>query len=629
MPSDDGLLMYDKHRNWFSVFTKQDGLPSDEFNSLSAYRSESGHLYLGGISGLVSFHPDSIQDQNTAPPPLQLLSLLLKNNDNGRQENLTHEAVFGGNELFVSSETDEIEIHFCSPAFLGEHIRYYWRFQTNDTIWHELSEPVFSLYRLPFGCHTLQLAAVLSGNVTPQMISVEFQLRVEAPVYLRASFIASVLVLFFILTALYIRFRQLQLRQHNRQLAQEVAEKTAQLQQERDVIARQAEVLRQLDSEKSRFFQDLSHEIRNPLSLIVGPAGDMLKDESLSEKQKDRLQRIRRNAQKILQLIEELLELTKLEAGVVPIDLQPLEPAALVERICQDFEAIARQKGIEWRLEQNLPAAAVRSDKRKLEKILTNLLQNALKFTPVGGRITVDTTYTDQGELLLTVRDTGTGIAPENHERIFDRYYQAPNGRRAEGFGIGLSICRSYARLMGGDVGVSSELGRGAAFCVRIPCAPAAVQPPSPAPSAALPGAPPDSMAGSAAPCILLVEDEAEVRTYVAGLLSPVYNILEAEEGEQAAGLIRAHKVDLVISDIAMPGLDGLEFLAKLHRETGVTERIPFMFLTGSTAREEMLKARQLGAAAYLTKPVEEQELLDTVRRILEQAHKEPGNGMY
>ncbi len=625
IPSDGGLLVYDIARGRFQLLTQENGLPGSEFNWLSAYRSESGHLYLGGVSGLVSFHPDSISIPELSVHPLQLLRMVIKDDQSRTpNRNLTWEALFSGKAVPVPAGAKQIEIGFCVPAFSRECLQYGWRIPVLDSAWHTLAEPNFTIFNLPYGNYDLELAAVtMASRRMHPATTLRIPIEVARPYYLQYWFLGVMTALLLGLIGLAFRIRQYRLRRHNQRLAQEVAAQTVQLKQERDTIARQADDLKRLDAEKMRFFQDLSHEIRNPLTLILGPTGDMLKSEDLPPRQADRLKRIRRNAQKIQQIVDEVHELTKLETGIVALDEHPVALAPFLERIFGDFEGEAWQKQVVFRLEHSLPETGmVRLDARKFEKILNNIIQNALKFTPGGGRVTVSAGRDAVGILTVDVRDTGIGIAPEYQERIFERYWQVPASERrlpSGGFGIGLAMCRSYAQLMNGHITVESTLGRGTLMRVVLPCPEAlpeaVVQGPAPAPGAA--------PAGNAR--ILLVDDDAEILDYIAGILSAHYEVFKAGSGEAALAWLAQHPADLVISDLVMPGLSGLQMLAMLRRG-GPHAAVPFILLTGHGRQEDMLEAQRLDCSAYLTKPADEKALLEAARMALQHSRREHGS---
>jgi signal transduction histidine kinase len=247
--------------------------------------------------------------------------------------------------------------------------------------------------------------------------------------------------------------------------------KTRQAQQERNQLVGRLETLQRLQEGNVRAFQNISHDLRSPLSFIIGPTGDLLRAPHFTETQKNQLQRILRNAQKINRLVDDILEISQLSANGTPLKIQPIEAASCLSAICTDYETEAEKNKIAFQLEQRLPdSLVVHTDGEKLERILDNLLQNALKFTPEGGNITLEMDTTPDAALMLTVRDTGIGIAPEYLDLIFEPYFRAPASKQTKGLGIGLAASRAYARALGGDIIAESTQNQGTTFQVRIPC---------------------------------------------------------------------------------------------------------------------------------------------------------------
>jgi signal transduction histidine kinase/CheY-like chemotaxis protein len=619
IPSQNGLLCFDKKKFALRTFTATDGLSGNEFNQLSHYQDHSGRLYLGGISGLTSFQPGSLAELPDQGLNIQLSGLYLKNNASSDPPiNLTSAFLFGNKTLLIPYSTAEFEINYCVPAFTGEKIEYRWRIPEIDSSWHHLTEPKFSIFNLPFGAYTLELGAYIPGNSFSQIASLNLPIQVDKPYYLKAWFLALATVYLLVLMLLIFRWRQRQLRRHNHQLAAEMAQKTVQLKQERDVIAQQKETLQKLYEEKNYFFQELSHEFRNPLSLIIGPTNDLLKQEAMPARFLPRLEQVRRNAQKILKLINELLELSKLEAGVVPINQTQLPLAVLIERICQDFESSAVQKQIALQLTQSFPDdLVVITDGRKLEKILINLIQNALKYTPSGGSVHVKAQWISQGILDVWISDTGIGITPEHLDRVFERYYQVPIGRTQiskGGFGIGLSLCRHYATLLGGNISVYSQPGLGTDMHVTIPCKEGADHT---LPEKKQLFATAQTPAQHPQKRLLLVDDQAEMLEYIADLLSPTYQIIKASSGEQAMDILERQSIDLIISDFMMQGMSGLELLTHVRQKTPL-QHTPFVLLTGLEASHFEEEARRQQVTSIFNKPIDASRFLADIQQLLQ-----------
>lgn len=406
------------------------------------------------------------------------------------------------------------------------------------------------------------------------------------------------------------------------------------------------EKLRELDALKSRFFADISHEFRTPLTLILGPVEQLLQG-NVSPEDKGRLHLIRRNAEYLLRLISQLLDLAKLESGRLRLQAAPDDLVAAVNAIVAPFVPLAEHKGLRLTCEIiDGPRVDALIDRSVLQKILNNLLANAIKFTPAGGAITVTVSSSPRlrpGEALdenfveVCVADTGIGIPREHQPRIFDRFFQSDAGRALEGIGIGLAVVKDLVELHHGTVIVDSEPGRGTAFFVRLPkdrrCfapgeiveqPPSLVEPPSPwlyvADASARPAAETARAAQDAddAETVLVVEDHPEMRRLVRDYLQPTYRVIEASDGPSALELAVAAVPDLVVSDVMMRPMDGYA-LCRALKSHEATCHIPVVLLTARAAREDRLEGLTTGADCYLVKPVDASELLLQVRNLIEQ----------
>ncbi|MCO6489865.1 MAG: response regulator [Phaeodactylibacter sp.] len=439
------------------------------------------------------------------------------------------------------------------------------------------------------------------------------------------------------------------------------------------LIQEQAAQLKQLDKAKSRFFANISHELRTPLTLMLGPIGLLLKEKQLSGYQTHLLHMARQSGRQLERLITEILDLRKLESGKMTLEEQPTRLAPFFRQYFSQFESLAEQKRIGFSYELLAGEdVAVLIDRSKCRQVLYNLLSNAFKFTPAGGRIEGRLSL-NNGMLELTVADTGPGIHPDALPYIFDRYYQAPTalpnssqgGGLAEagrlkaghdkfgdqggagGTGIGLALCREYARLFGGKIEVESQPGEGAvfrvAFPVALPDAPSAgagnapdtlpdggPQPPADALAAhplCLTGAEKATAAAKAGqprPTILVVEDNPELQDYLRLILSERYDVVTAENGQAALSRLAttpplhpALTPSLIISDLMMPVMDGYQLLERL-KGNDATRHIPVIMLTARAGLPDKLKALRIGVDDYLTKPFDEEELLARIGNLLD-----------
>ncbi|MBM9461578.1 SpoIIE family protein phosphatase [Nocardioides sp. zg-536] len=409
---------------------------------------------------------------------------------------------------------------------------------------------------------------------------------------------------------------------------------------------RRAESLAELDRAKTDFFTNVSHEFRTPLTLLLGPAEDALADtaEPLGPHQRDRVEVIHRSGLRLLKLVNSLLDFSRLEAGRMAERFEPVDLASYTRQLTSIFDSAAQRLGLELTTNCAPLDEPVYVDPDLWGKVVLNLVSNALKFTLEGG-ITVSL-VTEDGHAVLRVSDTGVGIPPEEQTTLFRRFrrVRGVQGRSHEGSGIGLALVAEVATLHGGDVDVLSTPGVGSTFVVRVPLGAAHLPEDLVAPSGAggvadvvldgfrteahrlstaAPGAPqahdatPAAAGGEDRARILVVDDNADIRQYVAELLEPHYDVVTAGDGRAALEAARTRPPHLVLSDVMMPVMDGFELLAALRADPD-TVGIPVVMLSARGGDEATAQGLEAGADDYLAKPFGARELLARVRANLE-----------
>jgi signal transduction histidine kinase/DNA-binding response OmpR family regulator len=414
------------------------------------------------------------------------------------------------------------------------------------------------------------------------------------------------------------------------------------------LIQQQTEQLKSLDAAKSRFFANVSHELRTPLTLMLGPIHTVLQDPNLSEKQTRLLRTAHQSGKGLQGLVNEILDLQKLEAGKMGLLENPTAIVPFFSRYAAQFESLAQRKEVDFSFETALDTSLVaRIDQEKCRQVLYNLLSNAFKFTPAGGAVKVQLDIRDAGGpgkpvstfpyLQIVVSDTGPGIHPDDLPQLFDRYFQTarPDKPAEGGTGIGLALCQEYAKLFGGSIEVESELGKGSVFKVAFPMkVEESLSPPAAdhhfkeaAAFAALPSEIMPAIRDSSGPkpSILVVEDNPDLQDYVRLILQEKYCVLTAGNGQAALEIIQASAkgapggpmpVDLVLSDLMMPIMDGYQLLAKL-KNSDATRHLPVIMLTARAEAGDKLQALRIGVDDYLTKPFDEEELLARIENLL------------
>ena len=396
--------------------------------------------------------------------------------------------------------------------------------------------------------------------------------------------------------------------------------------------------LEEIDSIKSRFFANISHEFRTPLTLILGPAFK-IKTECKDENVTKQAGMIQKNANRLLELINQLLDLSKVEAGKLKISASKGNLASFIRGISMSFESIAEKKDIRFKVKMQREKIETYFDKDKMEKIITNLLSNAFKFTLEGGEIIVSLEEVENDSVKIIVHDTGIGISKKDLPKMFDRFFQADNShtREHEGTGIGLALTKELVELHKGKISIDSQEGDWTEVIVELPLGKdhfsedqiVEIEEQEPEGREIIVSdfvsdriVDEDFEGGVAEKnIVLVVEDNHDVREYIREALIQEYNVAEAVNGEQ--GLRKAEKLipDLIVSDVMMPKVDGIEMMKQLKNDAK-TSHIPLILLTAKSEQNNKLEGLGLGAEAYLTKPFDIQELHVRIKSLIEQRQK-------
>lgn len=405
---------------------------------------------------------------------------------------------------------------------------------------------------------------------------------------------------------------------------------------------RRAEALAQLDKAKSDFFANISHELRTPLTLIAAPVEDSLHDvrEPLGPLQRQRLEIIQRNATRLRRLVDDLLDFASIEAGKKQPERQFVDLSAVTRELVDSFAPAAERARLRLFSSIDTFAQPIAVDVSMWEKVVLNLLSNAVKYT-LAGEIEV-VLRQGAGVVELSVRDTGVGIADEEQPMLFDRFHRVRGrpGRSHEGTGIGLALVAEMVRLHGGSVGVVSEEGVGSTFTVQLPLHCEAITSEVMAPAAStraamsaidalwddakdIParkdGEPAGTTDDAAKACVLVVEDNADMRTFIAGVLTAHWRVLQAADGLEGIELALAHRPDLILTDVMMPKLDGFGLLKQLRADPR-TASLPVIMLSARAGAEAAIGGLSAGADDYLAKPFSTAELLARVQSNVEMA---------
>lgn len=427
------------------------------------------------------------------------------------------------------------------------------------------------------------------------------------------------------------------------------------LDKNRKALEESNQQLKQLDEIKSKFFANISHELRTPLTLLLAPLETLLQRFKVDAETRNLLQTMQSNGMRLLKLINDLLDLVRLESGRMQVRSDPLAVEDFIKGLASAARQVADDKRLELATAVDPALGTVLADRDKLEKILLNLVFNALKFTPAGGR--VELRAEKQGDkFVLKVADNGMGIAPENLPRIFDRFWQGDGSpqRKYQGVGIGLSLVKELVQIQGGEVDVKSELGKGTTFEVRLPFQAAAAEVPGPDGPAAAPAPgnnggtvtseewlanlyrraelfpaltpvqealrPVETPGNTNLPAVLVADDEPDMLRFLKSQIMDHYRVLEAVDGQQAVEKAAQFLPDLIVLDMMMPEKDGVQACRELRERTS-TSSIPIIMLTARADDETKMLALSAGASDFLTKPFSSTELKVRIRNLIQSHH--------
>ncbi|RMF07604.1 MAG: response regulator, partial [Candidatus Neomarinimicrobiota bacterium] len=630
-----GLSCFDPESETFKNYDINDGLQGNEFNTAAAFKNPEGEMFFGGINGLTAFFPDEIK-ANSYRPPVVITGFRIANRPVavGKTVNdhipLTRHIAY--TDLLALTYRDYVfSFEFAALSYAApEKNRYAYKLEGFDRDWlYTDANKRFATYTaLPAGEYVFRVKASNNDGIW-NSTGTSLLVRISPPPW--KTWWAYTLYLLAAGVSLggILRFRARQDRLKN-QLRLEHME---------------AEKLQELDQMKSQFFANISHEFRTPITLLSGPLEDLLDGDVAYDTPavKQKLRLALRHARRLQKLIDQLLDLSKLEAGKLHLRVRRNDLVSFLRRVVDTFTLLGEKNHITLTLETDCPRLELYYDPEKLEKVMNNLLFNAVKFTPNGGKVTVvlrdaGGESNDRGAgrfITIQVTDTGPGIPPESLSRIFDRFYQVDSSatRKYEGTGIGLALVKEFVELHGGEVSVESRVGAGTTFTVTLPKGNAHLDGEALADESGA-DRPVDGDFGtdeteveaavsdaSSLPkdtgTVLIVEDNSDMRAYLREHLSPPYRVEEAADGKEGLEKARSLLPDLIISDIMMPRMDGIE-LCRAIREDDVLRNVPFILLTAKAGEENRLQGLTVRANDYITKPFSSRELKLKIHNLIE-----------
>lgn len=620
----------------FKIY-EEDGLSHKEFNRFSYYKMKDGRFIFGTVSGINMIDPKEIKSAFTQKDELFLYLTEISYFDNQQNKDTTLRSQFNhiptitlpATHRYLSldfSLSDYIHAQKSSFAYRLAGTKGIYKEQEDD--WVNLGSNSFlTLNDLPAGKHTLLVRGTdYKGQLIEEIISIP--IKVKEFFYKTWWFYALCTLPFIVGIILWNR----RLVTEKNRLEEEVEKRTHQIQKDKKLIEQQATKLQELDEIKSRFFTNISHEFRTPLTVISGMADQVEGQENVKEL-------IKRNSASLLNMVNQILDIRKLEAGKLELNLIQEDIIKYIKYIIESFSSLAKNKGVDLQFQSSQEDIIMDYDPEKLLRIISNLLSNAIKFTPEGGQIEVHAFKNKAEQFTLSVKDNGVGIPNKQLPYIFDRFYQVSNQDKpleassgGGGTGIGLALTKELIKLMNGEISVKSNAEqlsseRGTTFTIYLPISRKAKISSDDAflnQSLQTPVVDADKLLtnligqqDSSLPKLLIVEDNPDIVHYLVTCLKDQFQLDIAKDGQEGIERAFEESPDIILSDVMMPRKNGYELCQTIKLDQR-TSHIPIVLLTAKADIESRIEGLERGADAYLAKPFNKKELLVSLQKLIE-----------
>lgn len=641
--NNDGLILYDiKERKVSKVFNESNGFPSSKINSIvndkkgnvwvstnkgivriigdtheikyfgyigkdlqynsrNALRSSTNHLYFAGSNGFIALNPEKLTLNETIPPikltGLKIANKLVKPGDKSSplRFSLDHST-----EITLKSNQSNFSFSFASLSYIfPENNQYAYILEEFDEEWNYTSDNQAQYMNIPPGKYVFKVRGTNNDGLWSET-ETSIQLRIKPPFWLESYMIALYLLL---ITGIVI----VTIFQYHRYLEKKNNEKQFKYQVKKD---------KETYESKFEFFTHIAHEIRTPLSLITAPLESIITSGDGNEQTRRNLKTIERNSSRLLDLVKQLLDFRKIETEMMTFNLRYQDISRIVRKVYDQYSNEARNRAITMNLD--LPDKVILSyiDSEALYKIISNLISNAVKFTNDTIYIRLD--INNDETLNLSVEDNGSGIEEDFTDKIFEPFYQVKttDNFNNKGSGLGLSLSKSLAVKLGGNINVQSEYGKGSIFTLELPILTNENEV-IPEEEELIDTEQSEHAELETNVSVMVVEDNAELRTFIKECMSEHYTVLEADNGIHALKVLESNTVDIIISDILMPEMDGLELCDRVKGNTAYSH-LPFILLSAKTDTPTKVEGLKKGADVYMDKPFSVEQLKAQISSIIE-----------
>lgn len=602
-----GLVKYTPATQETQIFTKSDGLQSEAFIMASALKTRNGEFYIGSINGFNTFYPHQLK-LNTQKPNVVLTSLEIFNQKIDTQKDGTlPEAIDHLKEIHLSYKDNVITLNYAALSYCTpQKNQYAYMLEGFDKGWNYVGSQHSTTYtNLPAGTYTFRVKASNNDNIWNEE-GTSIRIIVHPPFYLSLPFKIGYVLLFLLTLGLLLRYV---IRRSEKKHAKAIDE----LNSKKEIEIHEAKI---------NFFTMIAHEIRTPVSLIIGPLEKIMQSTHIPTNERQELEIIDRNSQRLLYLVNQLLDFRKVEQKEIRMKFSSQSIKELMQAVCERFSPTLQQNGVSFSVTYPDEHFHADVDKEALTKVLSNLLTNANKYTQ--SRIEVRfQEHPEKQTFSIEVQDNGKGMNEEELTKIFKPFYQASENK--PGTGIGLSIVKGIVEAHHGQVNVTSQPGHGSSFMITLPQKQENLsaeeeenQAGNPLPEDIIPEQNATAaMSQKVLPIMLIVDDNEDMLNFLSSHFQTSYTIVTAVDGVDALNKLKEQEVALIISDWMMPNMNGID-LCKAVRNNQLTSHIPFILLTAKTDTEAKITSMNCGADTYIEKPFSLQYLEACIKNLLE-----------
>ncbi|WP_170309821.1 hybrid sensor histidine kinase/response regulator transcription factor [Seonamhaeicola maritimus] len=603
--TNDGLVRFDSGNNQFFHYSTLDNIQGREFDSHARYRDQLGNVYLGGVDGVTYFNPNQLKLLDT-PKTLYFSQLQIKDEVISPRSNILDKAIEKTAEIEFNHDQFPFYLKFSTTDFrFDKNAQYAYRLLPLDDGWNFLNDTEIQFLSLPVGDYKLEVNGFSRGEEWNEL-PLSINIKVNPPWWLTTVTIIGYVVLLALLAYWFYRF------QISRKLA--LAE---------------SERLKEIDQLKNSLYTNITHEFRTPITVILGMIDTLETKLGKSSKTLEKpIHLIKNNSESLLKMVNDMLDLTKLESAEMKLNMTQSDIISFTKYLFESYQSLANEKRIKYTFYSEIDYLLMDFDNEKLATVITNLLINAIKFTPSDGEIICHLKTNEGSQLFLKIVDSGVGIPKEDLSSIFEKFYQSKKASSPDsrGTGIGLALTKELVELMKGEIEVSSKEEQGSEFVITLPITNTSkvvenandsdkTKAIKSSGKQKIKNAPVLKIAEKST-IALIIEDNKDVAYYLQSCLEDKYQVIHAADGEEGIKTAFKYIPDIIISDVMMPKMNGFEVCKHLKTEM-VTNHIPIILLTAKASDESKVEGLKYGADAYLIKPFNKEELFARINQLV------------